>query len=117
MPLAGQGGLPGKAPVQRGLRPFPSTREGESSRNWRGQRVEIWGRRALSNTAKAVFGIPEFLQKLQTYSFHLLPQLKSFKEFIDFLQAPHYKMFLIFLVFALGTNSAGTAWAHAAQIQ
>lgn len=41
----------------------------------------------------------------------------SFKEFIDFLQAPHYEMFPVFLMFALGTNSAGTAWAHATQIQ
>lgn len=84
-------------------------REKESSTNWKQQRVAIWGCRASSNTAKAVFGILELLQKLQTYSSHLLPQLKSFKEFIDSLQAPHYKTFPIFLMFAFGTNSPGTA--------
>lgn len=111
MPLNGQREPPGRAPVQQGLRPFLGTRERESSTNWRGWRVSIWECSALSNTAKAVSDIPEI------YSSHLLPQLKSFKEFTAFLQAPHYKTIPALFVFALGTHTAGITWTHAAQIQ
>lgn len=97
--------------MQQGLRPLLSTRKRESRINWRGQRVSIWEGSALSNTAKAVF----YIRKI--YSSHLLPQLKSFMQFTDFLQALHYKTIPFLFMFAFGTNSAGIAWTHAAQIQ
>lgn len=68
-------------------------------------------RMQCSNTAKAVSDIPKI------YSSHLLPQFKSFKECTDSPQALHYKTTPVLFMFALGTNSAGIAWTHAAQIQ
>lgn len=50
----------------------------------------------VQGSVKAGFGIPELLQEQQTCSSHLLSQLKSFKEFVSFLQAPHYEVFPVF---------------------
>lgn len=100
MPLAGQGGPPVRAPVQQGLRPFPSTREKESSTNWRGQRAVIWGCRALSK--KQVLISLNFYRSSRLAALTYLPQLKPFKEFVYFLQAPHYKVFLVFSHFCTG---------------
>lgn len=97
--------------MQQGLTSLLSTRERESRTNWRAQRVSVWECSALSNTAKAVFDIPKI------NSSHLFLQLKSFKEFTDFLQALHYKTITVLFMFAFGTNSAGIAWTHTAQIQ
>lgn len=102
MPLAGQGGPPGRAPVQQALRTLPSTREKESSTDRRGQRVVIWGARLCQTLPKQVLVSLNFYRSCRLVALTYFPNSNLSRNLLISYKLLHCKTFPCFSHVCIG---------------
>lgn len=77
----------------------------------RRKRAAVWGCRALSNTTKADFDIPKFFTRAAILQLLPISPSRIFQGiYYISLQAPHYKMFPVFLKFSWAQTVLALLW-------